>query len=133
LLSQQPPPQRPGDLRPDRATSDQPPSHGQGTSPSHAPGSPDEEVTIVVRQEPNGPTTTLSVLRRTSIGELRRLAIAKFKVAPGDAAKYLVAKSGWVVEANRTVGEMLQHELDFFSLGLKDDVYLCDEQLRMLK
>ena len=128
-----PQPQHERELQPDRATSEQPPVHGPGAPALAVPAPAEEEVTLVVRHEPYGPTTTLLVPRHTTFGEVRRLGIAKFKVAPGPASKYLIVKNGWIVDPNLTVGEMQLHELDFFSLGLKEDVYLAEEQLRRLK
>ena len=135
MLSQQPPPQGPRDLQPGRATADPPPSHGPGplsSGETPQPNSPETEVTIVVRHEPYGPTTTLVVARTTTFGEVRRLALSWFKVNSGVAPLYLLAKSGWIVDESLAVGEMELHDLDFFSLGRREDVYLTDEQQRAL-
>ncbi len=133
MLSSQPPPQAPRELQPDRASAGEPPSHGPATQGLSPPGAPEEDVTFVLRHEPYGPTTTLSVPRKTTFAEVRRLGIAKFKIAPAPTEKYLIARNGWVVDPALTVGELQLHELDFFSLGLKEDVYLCEDQLRALK
>ncbi len=119
MLSEQPPEQRPGGLHTDRATG------GADPGPGESPARGEEGVSLVVRLEPYGPATALLVKRCTTMAEVKQIAAARFASAGADEGKLVLAKGGWVVDEGKTVAELEIKDMEFLSLGTKEDVDLA--------
>jgi hypothetical protein len=94
----------------------------QGAPPEPAPAHPDDEdVSVVIRLEPHGPTTAMFVRRGIKLAVVRELAVGR--VAPSmDGSSTVIARGGAILDEEKTVGELHLRPLEYLSVGTKADI-----------
>lgn len=83
-------------------------------------------MTLAVRLEPSGPTTSVMVRLSTRVEEVKDEALRRFAVPPATAQKYVIALRGRLLDESKRVGDCRFGELEFLTVGLLEDVYVED-------
>ena len=97
----------------------------QDLPPEPAAAPPDDEdVSVVIRLEPHGPTTAMFVRRGMKLAVVRELAMGR--VAPlSSAPDTVIARGASVLDEQRTIGDLQLRPLEYLSVGTRSDVEMA--------
>ena len=101
--------------------------------PEPAPVPPqDEDVGVLLRLEPNGPTTVMFLRRGMPLGVVKELALGR--LAPLLEGPDLVIARGADIQNERlTVGELNLAPLEYLSVGTRAEVLMAAQRGQALR